>query len=106
MKKVFVGAGLSVLLLVLTSSSLFAQATASMVANGDFEQGVLNEWTLYGNNNGQELTKYQVLPSVTTWCNKWRPGSNRGNGGIQQDVYMIGGVPYQFDMDIAIKCSC
>lgn len=106
MKKVFVGASLCALLLVLTSGSLFAQATASMVPNGDFEQGALNEWTRYGTSSGQEVTKFNVLTTALSWCNKWRPGSNGGNGGIRQDVYLIGGLTYQFDADVAFKCSC
>lgn len=106
MRKVLAGAGLCTLLLVLTSGSLFAQATASIAANGDFEQGVLNEWSLYGNNNGQALTKYNTVETATNWCNKWRPGSNRGNGGLTQEIYLIGGLTYNFGMDVAIKCSC
>ncbi len=106
MKKVFIGAGLCALLLVLASGNLSAAVSASMVGNGDFEQTELNEWVLYGNNNGQEVLKASEPTGQVSWCNKWRPGSNRGNGGIKQDVYLIGGLTYEFSANIAFRCSC
>lgn len=104
MKAVLFGAVSCALLLFLLPGSLSAQ---SMTANGDFELEELGDhWTLYGNNDKQNVIEYDVSGNGLSWCNKWKPGSNQGNGGFTQEVYMIAGQEYQFDADIAFVCTC
>jgi len=105
MKAVLFGAVLCSALLFLLAGGLTAQ---SMVANGDYDLEELGDhWTLYGNNDKQNVILYDVTgDGKTSYCNKWKPGSNQGNGGITQEVYMIAGQEYQFDADIAFVCTC
>jgi len=71
--------------------------------DGNFELGAtLGPWSLFGDSSGAGFVQYDVdNVGGATWCLMRMPGSNFGNGGIEQDVLLIGGVTYQFDADIA-----
>jgi len=71
--------------------------------DGNFELGnALGPWTLFDDNTGAGFVQYDVDGvGGPTWCLMRMPGSNYGNGGVQQSVLLVGGVTYQFDADIA-----
>jgi len=71
--------------------------------DGNFELGAaLGPWSLFGDNAGAAFVQYDVDGAGgDTWCLRRMPGSDVGNGGLTQDVLLVGGVTYQFDADIA-----
>lgn len=78
-------------------------AAQEMCNNGNFELGAaLGPWTLFGDNTGAGFIQYDVDGAGgDTWCLKRLPGTDLGNGGVAQQVLLIGGVTYQFDADVA-----
>jgi|GEM_PF-670858 len=109
MTKTLLGAGLCILLLFLVfESQAVAQTT---VANGDYELAELGPWTLTGD-NGNELVGYYDTNGNGSLNLCWRrkPGLNAGqpfgNGGCAQDVYLISGVTYLFEANLAFAANC
>ncbi len=78
-------------------------AAQEMCNDGNFELGAaLGPWTLFGDNTGAGFIQYDVDGAGgDTWCLKRLPGTDFGNGGVQQQVLLVSGVTYQFDMDVA-----
>lgn len=104
MKKLLVGAGVCLLFLFASQSDALAQTATP---NGDIELEALGSWKLFGNNTVQGVVKYDVNgDGNNSWCWRRKPGTDGCNGGIEQDVYLIAGVTYQFDADVAFKCTC
>jgi len=91
-------------LLLLCAPSAGAQ---EMVFNGDFETGSLNHgWTLFGGNANTITTTFAVVYNQPSLCVKRKPGTPGDNGGIQQEVHLLGGVTYAFSANIAAQyCS-
>ena len=104
MRKWIVGAGcLALLLLVFSGSEALAQNT---LPNGDFELQAAGSWDLTGNNNGAMAATYDVTGLGSSWCWKRQPGSDQGNGGLTQAVYLLDGLTYDFSMDVCFICTC
>ncbi len=102
--KILVAAGCVVLLfLFLFQGDLSAQNTTP---NGDFELQAQGSWVLTGSNNGAACTIYNTTGSGSSWCWKRKPGTNGGNGGIEQDLALIGGVTYDFTVAVCYIATC
>ena len=104
MRKTLWLASLGAAVLFLCSGPLPAQET---VFNGDFQLGNYTPpWTLTGGNAYTQVTYFQTKLGVNSLSLKRRPGPPNSNGGITQDLYLIGGVMYVFTADIAAQyCS-
>jgi hypothetical protein len=104
MKKTLWLASLGAAVLFLCSSPLAAQ---EVVFNGDFELGTYSPtWTLTGGNTYTQIAYFQTKLGQNSLCLKRRPGPPSSNGGIEQNVHLIGGVMYVFTADIASQyCS-
>jgi len=104
MRVLLAGAGLCLLFLFVPQPEVMAQTA---VPNGDLELEARGPWTLFGDNLVEDVVEYDVNgDGVRSWCWRRKPGTDGANGGFQQDVYLIAGVTYQFDADVAYKCSC
>ena len=100
MRKVIVLSGLACgLMLAWAVHPLTAQ---EMCNDGNFELGkALGPWSLFDDNTGSSFAQYDVDGTGgATWCLERKPGSDYGNGGIKQNVLLVGGVTYQFDADV------
>lgn len=87
------------LLILFSAVELQAQSVA---VNGDFETNSISpSWELYGGNTYTQVASYQTVAGVTSLCLKRRPGTPNSNGGISQDVHLIGGMSYRFSANIA-----
>ena len=104
MKKLFLLASLGVAVLFLCSGPVSAQ---NAVFNGDFQIGNYTPpWTLTGGNAYTQTAYFQTKLGVNSLSLKRRPGPPNSNGGIEQDIHLIGGVMYVFKADIAAQyCS-
>jgi len=102
MRRVFLLAVLGVVaLLFLGSGPLWAQGA---VFNGDFETGSYSPmWILTGGNTYTQLVVWDSTPGVKSHCLKRQPGPPSSNGGIEQDVALVGGIQYVFSADIAAQ---
>ena len=100
MKKLLFAAGCAVLLLLFhPGSDGLAQNT---VPNGDFELQDLGPWELTGSNAYCSMLQFDVAGiGSSSWCWKRMPGTNTGNGGLMQDIPLIGGVPYNLSINVA-----
>jgi hypothetical protein len=78
-----------------------------MTLNGDFEFQALDPWEMFGSNNSQQLVMYDTDNDGTASL-AWKkiPGTNGGNGGIQETVFLIGGLEYQFHAYVASYVFC
>jgi hypothetical protein len=102
--KIFTAAGcVTLLFLFLFQGDAFAQNT---VPNGDFELQAQGPWVLTGSNVGAGCTPYNTTGSGTSYCWKRKPGTNNGNGGIEQDVPLIGGLAYDVSIPICYIATC
>ncbi|MFH2001510.1 MAG: hypothetical protein ABIK28_17640, partial [Planctomycetota bacterium] len=74
--------------------------------NGDFETGAYSHgWTLFGGNTGTTIATFGTGVGDPSYCLKRMPGSPN-NGGIEQEVHLIGGETYNFYANIAAQyCS-
>lgn len=92
------------LLLAAGSSSLLGQ---EIVLNGDFETGSYDPmWMLTGKNTWTFVLEFETVAGVPSLCLRRRPGYSDGNGGIEMDVHLFGGVEYSFKADIASMETC
>ena len=104
MKKYLVAAGCAALLaLFLCQGDLFAQNT---VPNGDFELQSQGPWILTGSNTGASCSVYDTSGTGSSWCWKRQPGTNGGNGGLTQDIPLIGGVTYNVSVNVCYIATC
>ncbi len=109
MKNLILGVGCCALLLL-----FLPQGTASaqtVVPNGDLELQALGEWELTGDNDWQKMKEYDTNGDGSlSWCWKRKPGKDVGqpfgNGGFAQDVYLVAGVAYEFNADVAYLATC
>ena len=107
--RILLGAGVAVLLLFFWSPGMAkAQNT---VPNGDFEVQDLGPWTMTGDNGWTTMKLYDTDgDGVDSWCWKRKPGTDNGqpfgNGGLEQEVYLIQGVTYDFSCWVAYLCTC
>jgi len=105
MKQPFLWACLGVgALLLLAAPDAAAQSSAF---NGDFETGSYTHgWTLFGGNTNTITAMFQTKVNESSLCLKRRPGPPSDNGGIEQEVHLIGGVNYLFTANVAAQyCS-
>lgn len=94
----------ALLLLLFSGGEAMAQNTA---ANGDFELQDTEPWVKTGSNDGAKILMYDVNGNgSTSLCWSRQPGSNKGNGGITQDVILIAGTTYDFTADVVFICTC
>ncbi len=102
MKRTFRFAALGVVgLLFLFSGSLWAQGA---VINGDFETNSLAPmWSLTGGTENIELLLNSTKPGLPSICLRRELGPSTYDGGIEQMVYLMGGVTYIFSADIAAQ---
>ncbi len=100
MHKIFVPVALALGLMCLWAAPPLAAQERCM--DGNFELGAaLGPWSLFGDNTGAGFVQYDVDGTGgPTWCLEREPGTDFGNGGVTQDVLLIGGVTYQFDADV------
>lgn len=100
MHKLLVPVALAFGLLCLWGAAPLAAQERCM--DGNFELGsALGPWSLFGDNTGSQFTMYDVDGTGgDTWCLERSPGSDYGNGGIEQNLLLIGGVTYQFEADV------
>jgi len=100
MKRILLAAGcVALFCLVLGQDNALAQ---NLVPNGDFEMQARAEWLLTGNNTGAQATTFDTNGNGdNSWCWKRTPGTTKGNGGLEQDVYLFGGVLYNFTAHVA-----
>ena len=99
MKNIFIGAGCIVLLLLFSGSDASAQ---NIVPNGDFELQDLGPWALTGSNSNTMLMQFDVTGSgQSSWSWRRMPGTGTGNGGLAQDICLIGGVTYNVSVPVA-----
>jgi hypothetical protein len=104
MKKLLFGAGLTVLFLFMTQGGASAQ---TMTLNGDFEFQALDPWEMFGNNDSQQLVQYDIDGDGTSsLCWKKIPGTNGGNGGIRETIFLIGGLEYEVSAKVATYVFC
>ncbi len=107
MKNNFVIAGGIVLLLFLFQGVAFGQNTA---ANGDFQLQDQGAWEKNGNNIGVGCIEYDTNGNgQKSWCWKRKPGDSPfggGNGGITQEVCLVGGVTYKLTANICYHADC
>jgi hypothetical protein len=98
-----IAAGLMLLLLA-SPAPLNAQ---DMAINGNFEFQALGPWLDFGKNvHSNLMVVFDTNNDGTaTWSLERRPGKPDDNGGIQQEVLLVGGVTYQFDADVCYN-SC
>ncbi len=100
MKKLYIGLGCLALLLIAFSNQ--EGAAQNIVPNGGFESGDLDPWVKTGNHTYGRMMKYDTNGNGSvSWCYRKMPGTSAGNGGLIQDVELIGGVTYDFSMCIA-----
>jgi hypothetical protein len=86
-------------LLFLCASPVAAQ---EVVFNGDFETNSYTSlWSLFGGNQYTTIATYQTVYGVNSLCLKRRPGNPNSNGGIEQEVHLLGGITYNFSASIA-----
>ena len=91
-------------LFLLSSGPLWAQGEGEVV-NGDFETGTCTPpWTLTGGNLFTQVVEWEITPGDLSYCLKRRPGAPE-DGGIEQSVYLVGGIPYVFSADVAALWS-
>jgi len=78
-----------------------------MVFNGDLETGTLTHgWSLFGGNANTTVTTFATVVNKPSLCVKRRPGPPGDNGGIEQEVHLLGGVSYTFTANVAAQyCS-
>lgn len=87
------------MVLWLCSADLKAQET---VFNGDFETASHSPmWTLLGGNDHTMIATFETVVGKKSLCLKRRPGKPNDNGAIEQEVYLIKDLTYQFHADIA-----
>ena len=100
MFKVSVSAALAFGLLCLWGLSPLAAQERCM--DGNFERGAaLGPWKLFGDNTGAGFVQKDVdATGGPSWALERAPGTDFGNGGIKQNVLLVGGVTYQFDADV------
>ena len=100
MKKVLFGAGCAILLLLFNfGTDALAQNT---VPNGDFELQDLGPWTLTGSNSSTAMVQFDVAGiGSSSWSWKRMPGTGTGNGGLVQDIPLIGGHTYDLTINVA-----
>jgi len=97
--KVFACFG-AIALLYMCATPLQAQ---NVVLNGDLEtESILPLWGLHGGNSNTTMVKFQTVVGVNSWCMKRRPGSPNDNGGIEQEVHLIGGIDYSIVVNVAV----
>jgi hypothetical protein len=69
-----------------------------MASNGNFELQALGAWSTNGQNTGALMVQHDVTGGGTaSYCWERTPGTNGGNGGLEQNVLLVAGVTYQFD---------
>ncbi len=72
-----------------------------MATNGNFELQTLGTWSTNGQNTGAQMVQHDVTGSgPPSYCWERTPGTNGGNGGLEQNVLLVAGVTYQFDADV------
>jgi hypothetical protein len=100
MKKILFGLGCAILLLFFyPGGDAFAQDT---VPNGDFELQDLGPWDLTGSNSSTTMMMYDVGGTgKPSWSWRRMPGTGTGNGGLLQNIPLIGGVTYDLSINIA-----
>jgi len=77
-----------------------------MILNGNYELEALGPWIMTGGNTHTSVVKNDVTGTGNdSWCLEREPGTPNDNGGITQDVLLIGGVTYDFYADIKYN-SC
>lgn len=100
MKRMLLGVGCLALLLIVFSNNEGAAQTA--VPNGGFEQQDVPPWVKTGNHTYGRMMKFDVNGNGTfSWCYRKMPGNTAGNGGLIQDIPLIGGVTYDFSCCVA-----
>jgi hypothetical protein len=91
-------------LLLMSSGSLWAQGEGAVV-NGDFETGACAPpWILTGGNQYTQVVEWEITPGDLSYCLKRRPGAPE-DGGIEQTIYLMEGIPYVFSADVAALWS-
>jgi hypothetical protein len=102
MRRIILLAALGVVaLLFLGSSPIWAQGA---VINGDFETGSLTPiWTPSGGTTNTEIVLFETKAGWLSHCLRREIGPAAYNGGIEQKVFLVGGVPYIFSADIAAQ---
>ena len=105
MTKLLAMASLVVALIAFSASGVLN--AQEIVFNGDFEtKSYTPFWTLNGGNVHTELDWFQTVLYQTSFCLKRMPGPPDDNGGIEQSVYLVQGISYVFNADIAAQyCS-
>lgn len=100
MKKQFVlGCLGAATLFFVCTGSLSAQET---VFNGDLETKAYSPmWTLTGGNAHTTVVNYPTVAGIYSYCVRRMPGLPNDNGGIEQQVHLMGGVTYLFNANIA-----
>ena len=94
----FTAAGL-MLLFMASPAPLNAQ---DMAINGNFELQALGPWDMTGSNNNAAMATFDVDGDGTaTNCWMKEPGTNGGNGGLEQKVLLVAGVTYDITCDVA-----
>lgn len=72
--------------------------------NGDFETGAHTDgWTLKGGNTHTTIALFESTIGKKSLCLKRRPGTPSSNGGLEQQVHLLGGVTYNFSADIVAE---
>ena len=90
-----------VALLFICSGTAWAQGA---VVNGDFETGSLTPiWTPTGGTTNTEIVLWATKAGWLSHCLRREIGPAAYNGGIEQKVFLVGGVPYIFTADIAAQ---
>lgn len=85
--------------LITAGSALQGQ---DMVLNGNFELQARGPWAMTGSNNNAAMATYDVDGDGTaTYCWMKEPGTNGGNGGLEQDILLVGGVTYDITCNVA-----
>jgi len=100
MFKFLLPVGLALGLLCLWGVSPLAAQERCM--DGNFELGdALGPWSLFGDNTNAGFVQKDVdATGGPSWALERAPGTDFGNGGIKQNVVLIGGVDYQFEADV------
>jgi len=93
---------LTVLLLMATNAT--AQST---IFNGDFETGSYSPmWTLTGNNAATIISTFATVKGQpSSLCLRRMPGTPSNNGGLEQKVFLVGGVKYNCTVNAAVYKS-
>lgn len=104
MKQLSLYACFVIALTMLFGSAVIAQ---NVSFNGDFETGSHSHgWTLVGGNTYTTMATFTTsINADPSWTVKRRPGAP-DNGGIEQEVHLIGGETYLFSANVAAQyCS-